>query len=159
MDPDANLAEQDQILADGRHERGRLAELREALREWLQRGGFEPQWHRAPRAAAFYGRGIGHAVSVPHGGGGLAGWLRYSEVLQPFGRLTFEDRPMPWQLAGRTWTATGYGAAIPSRRVAVLPDGTRRRVFVTQYSNSGTAWIKVRGVRVIVSDSDAGAAS
>jgi hypothetical protein len=36
-----------------------------------------------------------------------------------------ETRVLPWQAAGRTWTASGYGARIPSTRVAVVtgPDG------------------------------------
>ena len=63
---------------------------------------------------------------------------------------TFEDRPLGWQKAGRQQTASGYGKALTSSRVCVLPDGRKRRVYVTQYSNSGTAWIKLDGVRRLV---------
>ena len=63
---------------------------------------------------------------------------------------TYEDRPLPWQLRGRQQTASGYGARLTSARVCVLPDGRRRRVYVTQWSNAGTAWINLDGVRRIV---------
>lgn len=48
MDPNANVLEQRRIRArirDGRAQLGdreRLRELREALAEWIQRGGFAP---------------------------------------------------------------------------------------------------------------------
>jgi len=69
-----------------------------------------------------------------------------------------EDRPMPHHRRGQTWTATGYGAAIPSPRVAIVRvRGVERarRVYVTIYSNAGTPWIKHAGGRWIVED-DAG---
>jgi hypothetical protein len=69
-----------------------------------------------------------------------------------------DDRPLPHHLAGRTWTQTGYGAAIPSWRVAVLltPSGREvtRRVYVTCYSNSGTSWFRHAGGRWIVDEVD-----
>ena len=51
-----------------------------------------------------------------------------------------ENRPLPWQLRGQTWTATGYGARVPSRWV-VRYQNRWRRVYVCQYSNVGTAFI------------------
>jgi hypothetical protein len=48
---------------------------------------------------------------------------------------------LPWQKAGLSYTATGYGAKIPSTRCVVLPDGRKRRVYITIYSNIGSAWI------------------
>lgn len=64
MDPNANLAEQDDLIrlnyfrepdADTRAARAeRLEELRAALREWIARGGFAPDWTRYPVAAKHY---------------------------------------------------------------------------------------------------------
>lgn len=64
MDPDANLAEQDAILAGAVRTapqspitdaaRDRLRELRHDLRRWIMRGGFEPDWTRYPLAARQY---------------------------------------------------------------------------------------------------------
>jgi hypothetical protein len=61
MDPNANLQEQEAILARWRTPRGcigrdntRLAELRIALAEWLQAGGFAPDWSKAPKAAHYF---------------------------------------------------------------------------------------------------------
>ena len=56
------------------------------------------------------------------------------------------DKPLPWQLAGRTYTATGYGAKIPSSK-CVRVNGRLRRVYVTQYGNAGSAWIILNGER------------
>jgi hypothetical protein len=66
MDPNANLQEQarlldlngldrldrDLSLADKR----RLRELREALQEWRNRGGFDPQWYKFPHATRAFTR-------------------------------------------------------------------------------------------------------
>lgn len=62
----------------------------------------------------------------------------------------YVDQPLDWQTAGLQQTASGYGRALTSSRVAVLKNGVRRRVYVTQFSNAGTAWIKFAGVRRIV---------
>lgn len=75
MDPNANLQEQERLLAElagidaagnrhlsdscfaeWRRLRARLRELRQALRGWLDAGGFEPNWAACNRAAAYYGR-------------------------------------------------------------------------------------------------------
>lgn len=71
MDPNANLAEQEALILKRREVRltqdsgempyqarrlGRIVELRETLREWLQKGGFEPDWTKAPNARKYYGR-------------------------------------------------------------------------------------------------------
>lgn len=47
---------------------------------------------------------------------------------------------LPWQKAGLTWTATGYGRRIPSRYM-VRWGSKWRRVYVCQISNAGTAYI------------------
>ncbi len=66
------------------------------------------------------------------------------------GAYTTEDHPMGWHLRGLTWTATGYGAKIPSRRMVRLSDGRLRRVYVTCYSNSGTSWINLDGHTFVI---------
>jgi len=49
-------------------------------------------------------------------------------------------------------TATGYGSKIPTSHLVKWANRWRR-VYVTCYSNSGTAWITVKGERVIVGGS------
>ncbi len=64
MDPNANLAEQERIINNAKangvvsvvSRNPRLRELRLALAEWMNRGGFEPDWTAAPNAAQYYGR-------------------------------------------------------------------------------------------------------
>jgi len=61
MDPNTNLQEQERILKslslDGltlatadRRTRERMTDLRIALISWMARGGFEPDWSKAPLA-------------------------------------------------------------------------------------------------------------
>ncbi len=51
-----------------------------------------------------------------------------------------------WQTLGLSYTASGYGKKIPSRYVVrIHGEKTWRRVYVTQYSNSGTHWITRNG--------------
>jgi len=64
--------------------------------------------------------------------------------------FTIEDRPLPWQERGLTYTASGYGKKIPSSRVVRLPNGQTRRIYVTIFSNSGTAWINVAGETFVI---------
>lgn len=52
-----------------------------------------------------------------------------------------KEEPLRWQLLGLTYTASGYGAAIPSRYM-VRFNGRWRRVYVKVYSNSGTLYLK-----------------
>ena len=72
MDPNANLQEQERIIARFHAETGdlnettrniiktlstdheRLQELRDALYDWLRSGGFEPDWSKAPQAACYF---------------------------------------------------------------------------------------------------------
>jgi hypothetical protein len=62
------------------------------------------------------------------------------------------DRPLAWQSAGLQQTASGYGRKLTSARIVRLPDGRERRIYVTIFSNIGTAWITLDGKRVIVRD-------
>lgn len=59
MDPNANLREQEDILTTphkDRYDYARLRELRSALEDWLNYGGFEPVWSDYPLAARYFGR-------------------------------------------------------------------------------------------------------
>lgn len=64
MDPNANLQQQERIIADRtrpdgtlhNYDRYALHGLRMELRAWLDRGGFEPNWDQAPNARQYYGR-------------------------------------------------------------------------------------------------------
>lgn len=47
---------------------------------------------------------------------------------------------LEWQKQGLLYSATGYGARIPTRYM-VKYMGRWRRVYLCQYSNSGTAYI------------------
>ena len=47
---------------------------------------------------------------------------------------------LPWQRAGLSYTATGYGRRIPSRYM-VRHNGRWRRVYVCQISNAGSAYL------------------
>lgn len=66
--------------------------------------------------------------------------------------VAYRYAPLWWHRQGRLQTATGYGSRLTSPRIAVLPGGHSRRVYVTLWSNVGTAWIVVNGRRWIVSD-------
>lgn len=50
---------------------------------------------------------------------------------------------------GMQYTATGYGAKIPSRFMVKWNDRWRR-VYVTQYSNVGSFWIQSNGNKIAV---------
>lgn len=70
----------------------------------------------------------------------------------PYVAMTYRlvDTPLSWQTAGLSYTASGYGAKIPTRYVAKFFNGLRRRVYCTCYSNAGTYWVYVSGERVIL---------
>lgn len=56
---------------------------------------------------------------------------------------------LPWQKAGLTLRATGYGKKIPTTKVLHLFN-RRYRIYVDQFSNAGTAYIIYQGEKVIV---------
>lgn len=62
------------------------------------------------------------------------------------------DRPLWFHLQGLQQTATGYGRKLTSSRCVTLPDGRVRRIYITIYSNAGTAWIVLDGKRRIIRD-------
>lgn len=72
---------------------------------------------------------------------------------------TFEveskDATMPHHKLGLSYTASGYGKRIPTTTMVKF-EGKWRRVYMCQYSNSGTAyignWIIGRGAELTVSE-------
>lgn len=58
-------------------------------------------------------------------------------------RVPYRHAPMPHHRAGLTWTASGYGARIPTEH-QVKYAGRWRRVYCYVYSNCGTLFIGKR---------------
>lgn len=84
-----------------------------------------------------------HGASIRPDGSSNSLWTR---------EVPARDSPLAWQTAGLSWTATGYGARIPSRTM-VRFNGRWRRVYVRIYSNAGTAYIDApAGERITVSE-------
>lgn len=166
MDPNANLQAQERILRDlaqtqatqdsgempyQAQRRARLRELRAALVAWIRGGGFPPDWTTAPRASAWFGRGLDDRVrsetTWPE-----STWIHGAPIWDAFGAVQIVDAPLAWQAAGLQQTASGYGRQLNSGRIAILPDGRRRRVYVTCFSNAGTAWVRIAGRIVTLPD-------
>ena len=59
------------------------------------------------------------------------------------------DAPLWWHLQGLSYTASGYGAKIPLR-IKVLYNKRYYRVYVMIYSNIGTSYIIVKGIKLIL---------
>ena len=56
--------------------------------------------------------------------------------------LESKDAPLWWHDRGLSYTATGYGRRIPTRRMVKLPGGRRwRRVYCCICSNIGTCYV------------------
>jgi len=67
--------------------------------------------------------------------------------------LTFptREKPLPWQVRGLMYTASGYGKKIPtSKQLYIL--GRWRRVYCDIFSNSGVCYVIVDGQEVNVDD-------
>ena len=60
------------------------------------------------------------------------------------------DRPLRWHRQGLSQTASGYGRKLTSARCVRLRDGRVRRVYVTCFSNSETAWINLDGRSFVI---------
>lgn len=50
-------------------------------------------------------------------------------------------RELPWQKAGLSYTATGYGAKIPTRYMVRTINQKWRRVYCAVFSNVGTCYV------------------
>ena len=72
----------------------------------------------------------------------MEAYLNHARIGEPMltEPVLIKESTLPWQAAGRMWTASGYGARIPSHYMAQWR-GRWRRVYVCIYSNSGTAFI------------------
>ncbi len=60
-------------------------------------------------------------------------------------------RLLPHQIAGLSYTATGYGSKIPTTKMAQY-NGREYRVYCMIYSNIGTCYITVKGCQLIIPD-------
>mgnify|MGYP003146884760 CR=1 FL=1 len=55
-------------------------------------------------------------------------------------------KPLWWQVAGLTFTASGYGRRVPTQHMVKLPGSNRwRRVYCCIYSNAGTCYVDLGG--------------
>ena len=62
------------------------------------------------------------------------------------GPFTLTDKPLWWHLKGLQQTASGYGRKLTSRYVILLPGERKpRRLYVVQFSNSGTHYVVRKG--------------
>lgn len=57
--------------------------------------------------------------------------------------------PLPHHRAGLTWTATGYGARIPTVHMVKFR-GIWRRVYAAQFANVGTLYVGKRAAGLFV---------
>lgn len=69
-------------------------------------------------------------------------YLQHGKAGEPMRTESVEvkESELPWQKAGLTYTATGYGARIPTRYM-VRYQNRWRRVYCRIYSNIGTLYI------------------
>ena len=64
--------------------------------------------------------------------------------LKDSSQLEFQDAPMRHHALGLSYTASGYGKDVPTRR-KVKAFGIWYRVYSTCYSNVASCYIKARG--------------
>lgn len=75
---------------------------------------------------------------------GYKGTLYYTQIEEH----QIEDHPLQWQLAGKSYTASGYGGKIPTTKMIRI-NKRLYRIYVMIYGNSGTAYILIKGKKVI----------
>lgn len=75
----------------------------------------------------------------------MTGYLHFGFGAEPRQTLEVEYKiaEMPWQKAGLTYTATGYGPRIPSRYMVKF-EGRWRRVYIACYGNAASHYIGPR---------------
>ena len=59
------------------------------------------------------------------------------------------ERELPWQKLGLQQTALGYGGKLTTRWMIHF-EGRLRRVYVTQFSNAGSAWFTYKGEQISI---------
>ena len=72
------------------------------------------------------------------------------EYLDDICSYTVEHNPLDWHKRGLQQTASGYGKRLTSPNVVVLPDGCKRRIYITQFGNAGSAWITLDGRKLFL---------
>ena len=76
-------------------------------------------------------------------------WQRTNSRYLPDGEANLGEYLLPWQKMGLTQTSTGYGKKLTSR-YKILFEGKLRRVYITQFSNSGSAWFLYKGEKIFI---------
>ena len=66
-------------------------------------------------------------------------------------KVDAKESPLPWQVLGLSYTASGYGRRIPTRYM-VRFNGKWRRVYCYIFSNSGTLYVGKLSDNLIVSE-------
>ena len=76
----------------------------------------------------------------------IEAFIHFGEGNEPRLTVAVENKaePMEHHKRGLTWTATGYGAKIPTEHM-VKYEGRWRRVYCAQYSNSGRLYVIIQG--------------
>lgn len=62
-----------------------------------------------------------------------------------------KSKSLDWQRRGLQQTASGYGRKLTSSRM-IFFEGRLRRIYITQFSNAGTAWFIYKGEKIVVID-------
>ena len=70
--------------------------------------------------------------------------------------VEMREKPFLWQDLGLSYTASGYGAKIPSRYM-VKWAGRWRRVYIACFGNSGSAYLGKPGAWLCTVDIETGA--
>ena len=66
-------------------------------------------------------------------------------------RVDAKESFLPWQTAGLSYTATGYGRRIPTSHMVHF-NGKWRRVYCCIFSNSGTLYIGKLSDNLLIQD-------
>ena len=70
---------------------------------------------------------------------------------QMFHEVEKKIQLLPWQVANRQYTRTGYGRKIPTIHMVKLPGSPRwRRVYCCIFSNAGTCYVEDKDKNWIV---------
>lgn len=68
--------------------------------------------------------------------------------------VSAKRQPLWWQERGLQQTSTGYGSKLSTSIVIQLSDKRWRRIYVCCYSNSGSAYVIVKGKRKYIGSSE-----
>lgn len=62
------------------------------------------------------------------------------------------EKPLAWQLLGLQQTSSGYGLKLTSSRCVKFINGSIRRIYITQISNVGSAWIMLKNKKLFLKE-------